>query len=60
MEDMVIKRQQIDNPPTISEIVSTGNDIKYSLNQLTSDVLYKTRVAAEEKLSVLNQEYKKQ
>lgn len=56
MEDMVIKRQKIDNPPTISEIVSTGNDIKYSLNQLTSDVLYKTRVAAEEKLSVLNRE----
>lgn len=56
IENMVIERKEIDNPPTISEIVTAANDIKYKLNQFSSDVLYKIRVVAEEKSSVLNQE----
>ena len=39
-----------------SEIVASSNAIKYSLNQLASDVLYKTRIVAEEKESILNKE----
>lgn len=40
----------------MSEIVASSNAIKYSLNQLASDVLYKTRIVAEEKESILNKE----
>ena len=53
IEQMVMDRNKIDNPPTISEIVSSAKDIKCSLIQFSSDVLYKTRVAAEEKHNTL-------
>lgn len=56
IENMVADRNKIDNPPTISEIVSSAKEIRYSLIQFASDVLYKTRVAAEEKSSILNKE----
>ena len=54
IEDIVMKREN--KQPTISEIVSIANDIKSSLIQFTSDVLYKTRIVAEEKESILNKE----
>lgn len=54
IEDVVSKRES--KQPTISEIVSIASNIKSSLIQFTSDVLYKTRVIAEEKESVLNKE----
>lgn len=56
IEDMVTKREKNDNSPTISEIVSSANSIKYSLNRFASDVLYKARIVAEENLSILNKE----
>lgn len=56
IEDMVIKRKEINNPPTISEIVSFANKIKYNLDKLIYDALYKTRIVAEENLTTLNQE----
>ena len=55
IEQMVMDRNKIDNPPTISEIVSSAKDIKCSLIQFSSDVLYKTRVAAEEKHNTLDE-----
>lgn len=48
IEDMVIKRNETDNPLDISKIVEVAKDIKYMLVQLSSDILYKSRVAAEE------------
>lgn len=54
IEDVVSKRES--KQPTISEIVSIASNIKSSLIRFTSDVLYKTRVIAEEKESVLNKE----
>lgn len=56
IENMVSDRNKIDNPPTISEIVSISNDIKHKLIQFASDVLYKTRIIAEEKESALNKQ----
>lgn len=55
IEQMVMDRNKKDNPPTISEIVSSAKDIKYSLIQFSSDVLYKTRIAAEEKHNTLDE-----
>lgn len=54
IEDVVMKREN--KQPTISEIVSIANNIKSSLIQFNSDVLYKTRIVAEEKESILNKE----
>ena len=54
IEDVVIKREN--KQPNISEIVSIANNIKSSLIQFNSDVLYKTRILAEEKESILNKE----
>jgi len=56
IENMVSDRNKIDNPPTISEIVSISNDIKYKLIQLSSNLLYKSRIAAEEIEAKLNKE----
>ena len=58
MKKKSIKNEKIEknNRPTMSEIVASSNAIKYSLNQLASDVLYKTRIVAEEKESILNKE----
>lgn len=56
IENMVANRNKIDNLLTISEIVSSAKEIRYSLIQFESDVLYKTRVAAEEKISISNKE----
>lgn len=52
--EMIYEEKEKNNRPTMSEIVSSSNNIKYSLNQLASDVLYKTRIAAEEKENTLN------
>lgn len=54
IEDVVMKREN--KQPTISEIVSIANNIKSNLIKFTSDVLYKTRIIAEEKESILNKE----
>lgn len=56
IENMVSDRNKIENPPTISEIVSISNDIKYKLMQLSSNVLYKSRIVAEEIEANLNKE----
>lgn len=54
IENMVSDRNKIENPPTISEFVNNAYHIKSSLIQFSSDVLYQTRIAAEEKKSTLN------
>lgn len=54
IEDVVMKREN--KQPTISEIVSIANNIKSNLIKFTSDLLYKTRIIAEEKESILNKE----
>ena len=54
--EMIYEKIEKNNRPTMSEIVASSNAIKYSLNQLASDVLYKTRIVAEEKESILNKE----
>ena len=54
--EMIYEEIEKNNRPTMSEIVASSNAIKYSLNQLASDVLYKTRIVAEEKESILNKE----
>lgn len=56
IENMVRDRDKLENAPAISEIVNVSYDIKRSLIQFTSDVLYKTRIVAEEKKSTLNKQ----
>lgn len=47
IEEIVFARGKEEKSPTISEIVSTANEIKYSLNKLAEDVLYKCRLESE-------------
>lgn len=47
IENMVANRKNINNPRTISEIVSDANDIKRELVKLVDDVTYKSRLEAE-------------
>jgi len=47
IENMVANRKNIDNPRTISEIVSDANDIKRMLVKLVDDVTYKSRLESE-------------
>ena len=51
IENMVSDRINVDNPRTISEIVSDANDIKRMLVKLVDDVTYKSRLEAEMKQS---------
>lgn len=54
--EMIYAKREKNNGMTISEIVSSAYKIKSELNTFASDVLYKTRIAAEEKISILNRE----
>ncbi len=56
IEDVVSKRNQSENALTISEIVEVANNIKYLLSQFSSNILYKSRVAAEEIKDVSSKE----
>ncbi len=47
IEEIVFARGKEEKTPTISEIVSTANEIKCSLNKLAEDVLYKCRLESE-------------
>lgn len=47
IENMVADRINVDNPRTISEIVSDAYDIKRILAKLTDDVTYKSRLTSE-------------
>lgn len=48
IETMVDNRKETENPLSISEMVGLANNIKYMLSKFSSNVLYKSRVAAEE------------
>lgn len=48
IENMVANRKETDNPLSISEIVALSNHINCLLSQFANNVLYKSRVAAEE------------
>jgi len=48
IENMVANRKETDNPLSISEIVALSNHINCLLSQFTDNVLYKSRVVAEE------------
>lgn len=48
IENMVANRKETDNPLSISEIVTLSNHINSLLSQFANNVLYKSRVAAEE------------
>lgn len=47
IQDMIAKKENVDNPPNYTQLVSIATTIKYKLNQLPSNVLYKTRIVAE-------------
>lgn len=47
IESMVEKRKQLPNSPTISEIVSSVDNIKDMLSKMVSDVIYKSRLESE-------------
>lgn len=47
IESMVEKRKQLPNSPTISEIVSSVDNIKDMLSEMVSDVIYKSRLESE-------------
>ena len=47
IESMVEKRKQLPNSPTISEIVSSVDNIKDVLSKMVSDVVYKSRLESE-------------
>ncbi|MCI9038888.1 MAG: hypothetical protein HFJ29_03300 [Clostridia bacterium] len=47
IDQMVMERERQEKTPTISEIVSAANVIKHSLNEFSSDVLYKCRLEVE-------------
>lgn len=53
--ERVYEEKEKADRPTMSEIVSLSNNIKYSLNKLASDVLYKAKIASE----IINSEAKK-
>ena len=48
IENMVANRKETDNPLSISEIVTLSNHINCLLSQFANNVLYKSRIAAEE------------
>ncbi|MCI8548374.1 MAG: hypothetical protein HFJ38_05745 [Bacilli bacterium] len=48
IETMVDNRKETESPLSISEMVGLANNISYVLMQLSSNILYKSRVAAEE------------
>lgn len=48
IEERVDNRKEISNSLSISEIVNESNDIKFMLNKLSDNVLYKSRVEADE------------
>lgn len=48
IENMVANRKETDNPLSISEIVALSNHINCLLSQFANNVLYKSRVVAEE------------
>lgn len=47
IEQTVFTRGKDNKTPSISEIVSSANEIKYSLNKFADDVLYKCRLETE-------------
>ena len=47
IEGMVENRKQLPNSPTISEIVTSANNIKIMLSKLSADVVYKSRLEVE-------------
>lgn len=47
VQDIIVKRGNVDNPPNYTHLVSIANTAKYRLNQLSSNVLYKTKIVAE-------------
>lgn len=62
IEGMVENRKQIPNSPTISEIVTSANNIKIMLSKLSADVIYKSRLETElqryaQNKNILKKEY---